>query len=63
MKLLVSVTLSFFAALLQVSLSVVLVLPLVPNYDECLLEIVAPVHLKDSLGLKDGDEVTLELYL
>jgi riboflavin kinase len=40
-----------------------IVLPLVPNYDECLLEIVAPVHLKGSLGLKDGDEVTLELYL
>ena len=40
-----------------------IVLPLVPNYDECLLEIIAPVHLKDSLGLKDGDEVTLELYI
>jgi CTP-dependent riboflavin kinase len=40
-----------------------IVLPLVPNYDECLLEIVAPVHLKDSLGLNDGDEVTLELYI
>jgi riboflavin kinase len=39
------------------------VLPLVPNYNECLIEILAPVHLKDSLGLKDGDEVTLELYL
>jgi riboflavin kinase len=40
-----------------------IVLPLVPNYDECLLEILAPVHLKDSLGLKDGDSVSLELYL
>jgi len=40
-----------------------IVLPLVPNYDECLLEILAPVHLKDSLGLKDGDEVTLELSI
>lgn len=39
------------------------VLPLVPNYDECLLEVLSAVHLKDSLGLKDGDEVTLELYL
>jgi len=39
------------------------VLPLVPNYDECLLEILAAVHLKDSLGLKDGDDITLELYL
>lgn len=40
-----------------------IVLPLVPNYDDCLLEIIAPVHLKDSLGLNNGDEVTLELYV
>lgn len=39
------------------------VLPLVPNYDECLLEILAPVHLKDSLGLRDGDEITLDLNI
>ncbi|OPY68423.1 MAG: hypothetical protein A4E63_01989 [Syntrophorhabdus sp. PtaU1.Bin050] len=39
------------------------ILPLVPVYDECLLEIVAPVHLKKTLGLNDGDIVTLELYL
>lgn len=40
-----------------------IVLPLVPNYNEYLLEILAPVHLKDSLSLKDGDTVTLELFL
>lgn len=40
-----------------------IVLPLVPNYDECLIEVLAPVHLKESLGLKDGDTITLELYL
>lgn len=40
-----------------------IVLPLVPNYDECLIEVVAPVHLKDCLGLKDGDKITLELQL
>ena len=40
-----------------------IVLPLVPNYDDCLLEIIAPVHLKDFLGLNNGDEVTLELYV
>jgi len=39
------------------------VLPLVPSYDECLLEILAPVHLKNSLGLTDGDTISLELYL
>lgn len=40
-----------------------IVLPLVPNYNECLLEILAPVHLKESLNLHDGDTVTLELYI
>lgn len=39
------------------------VLPLVASYDECLLEILAPVHLKDSLGLKDGETITLELFI
>jgi riboflavin kinase, archaea type len=37
------------------------IIPLVPNYPEQILEIVAPVHLKDALGLKDGDEVELDL--
>ncbi len=39
------------------------VIPLVENYDGRLIEIVAPVHLKDALGIKDGDEVALELEL
>ena len=38
-----------------------LIIPLVPNYPEQLLEIVAPVQLKDALNIKDGDEVELEL--
>ncbi|MBP1733214.1 MAG: DNA-binding domain in riboflavin kinase [Deltaproteobacteria bacterium] len=37
------------------------IIPLVPNYPEQILEIVAPVHLKNALGLNDGDEVELEL--
>ncbi len=37
------------------------IIPLVPNYPEQILEIVAAVHLKDALGLADGDEVELEL--
>jgi riboflavin kinase, archaea type len=38
-----------------------IIIPLVPNYPEHILEIVAPVHLKNTLGLNDGDEVQLEL--
>jgi riboflavin kinase, archaea type len=39
------------------------VIPLVPGYDERLLEIVAPVHLKEALSVDDGDEVALDLAL
>jgi riboflavin kinase, archaea type len=39
------------------------VIPLVKNYDEKLLEIVAAVHLKDTLKIEDGDEVSLDLYV
>jgi len=37
------------------------VIPLVEKYDEGLLEVVAPVHLKQALHIDDGDEVTLNL--
>jgi riboflavin kinase, archaea type len=37
------------------------IIPLVPGYPEQILEIVAPLHLKDALGIKDGDEVELDL--
>ncbi len=39
------------------------IIPLVPNYPEHILEIVAPVQLKDALGIDDGDEVELELEM
>ncbi len=37
------------------------IIPLVEGYPENILEIVAPVHLKNALGIRDGDEVELEL--
>jgi CTP-dependent riboflavin kinase len=39
------------------------IIPLVKDYDERLIEIVASVHLKDALHIEDGDEVYLELYI
>jgi riboflavin kinase, archaea type len=39
------------------------VIPLVPGYDGQLLEIVAPVYLKQALGINDGDEIVLDLRL
>jgi CTP-dependent riboflavin kinase len=35
-------------------------LPEVKNYPEDKIEIVAPMRLKDALGVKDGDPLTLE---
>lgn len=39
------------------------ILPLVPGYPSSILEIVAPVHLKDALSMKDGDGIEVEIYL
>ena len=39
------------------------ILPLVPGYPEHILEIVAPVHLKETLKIEDGDGVEVELFL
>ena len=37
-----------------------ILLPQVPNYPSDKIEVVAPVHIKDSLGVHDGDKLTLE---
>ncbi len=39
-----------------------LVIPLIPHYPPNQLEIIAPLHLRNALGLLDGDEVTVEIY-
>jgi riboflavin kinase, archaea type len=36
-----------------------IVLPQVPTYPELLLELIAPVNLRDALAIKDGDFVTV----
>ncbi len=38
-----------------------IVIPDVPNYPEDVLEIVAPVNLREKLQLKDGDHVKIEV--
>lgn len=38
------------------------ILPLVPGYPASILEIVAPVHLKQALGVADGDGIEFEIY-
>ncbi|MDQ1280774.1 MAG: riboflavin kinase, archaea type, partial [Thermoproteota archaeon] len=32
------------------------------HYDESIIEVIAPVHLRDSLGLKEGSKVQLKIF-
>jgi riboflavin kinase len=43
-------------------LSCGVILPLVPHYSDTILELVAPVHLKEALSIDDGDEIEVELF-
>jgi riboflavin kinase len=38
-----------------------IVVPIVPDYPADLLEVIAPVNLRERLGLRDGSEVTVEI--
>jgi riboflavin kinase len=40
-----------------------IVLPQVDNYPDGLLEVVAPVNLRQKLGLHDGDTVEVTVFL
>jgi CTP-dependent riboflavin kinase len=39
------------------------IIPLIPDYPDDVLEIVAAVNLRDSFNLHDSDYVTLEVFL
>jgi len=39
------------------------VIPRVPSYPKDMLEIIAPVNLRETLGLKDGDEIEITVLL
>jgi riboflavin kinase len=39
------------------SIECAVVVPLVPNYPKNLLEVIAPIYLRGSLSLADGDDV------
>jgi riboflavin kinase len=40
-----------------------IIIPQVPDYPEDLLEVIAPVSLRRTLKLREGDEVRLSVYL
>ena len=38
-----------------------IIVPIVPDYPADIMEIIAPVNLREILGLQDGSEVTVEI--
>lgn len=53
----------FYRALVMNRVAGAVVRPDVPGYPENVVEIVAPVCLRDLFGLKDGDAVTVKIWL
>lgn len=49
-----------FPVKIQGSYTGVVLLPTIQGYPEDKIEVIAPFRLKDHLGVRDGDEVTLE---
>jgi riboflavin kinase len=45
------------------SMKVVIVIPEVESYPSDVLEVIAPVNLREKFGLRDGDQVILSLLL
>lgn len=39
-----------------------IIIPQVPDYPEDMMEVIAPVSLRKTLKLKEGDEVQLTFY-
>lgn len=52
-----------FNALIMNKIKGAIVLPEKTNHPPNVLEIIAPVHLRNTLSLKDSDEVKLTIYL
>ena len=52
-----------FKALIMEKLWGAVVVPDVPGYPHNLLEILAPVNLRETLGLKDGVEIEVTVWL
>jgi riboflavin kinase len=51
-----------FKVTLKNNIDGVLIIPMVPDYPDDQLEIIAPIRLRESLELKDGSEVNVEIF-
>jgi len=53
----------FYKALIMEKVLVAVVKPEVPGYPEDILEIIAPLSLREEFHLKDGDELEVKMWL
>jgi len=51
-----------FKAWIMDKVECAIIIPQVPSYPEDVLEVVAPLFLRERLRLRDGDEVRLTVY-
>ncbi|MBO3839360.1 MAG: DUF120 domain-containing protein [Thermoproteota archaeon] len=52
-----------FKAVIAGRIEGAIVIPQVPYYPEGMLEVIAPVNLRGTLGLRDGDELEITILL
>jgi CTP-dependent riboflavin kinase len=52
-----------FLTRLNGTLEAALIIPLVPQYPENKVEIIASMNIREALSIKDGDLVSIEVYL
>jgi len=50
-----------FKARIEGKIDGALVIPCIPSYPRDQIEVIAPINLRETLGLEDGDEVTIEI--
>jgi len=52
-----------FKALIMDRVEGAIIIPQVPSYSKDILEVIAPLRLRETLKLREGDEVRLTVYL
>lgn len=52
-----------FKALVEGNVKAAIVIPMVTDYPPDILEIIAPVNFKESMGIKDGDLLSVTVFL
>jgi riboflavin kinase len=52
-----------YKAIIMPNIPGAIVRPFVPNYPKNILEVIAPIYLRGTLNLNDGDDVEVKIFL